>query len=158
MYAEMKKTVSYFRQTGATLIELVAAIVVIAVGVGGLMLAITATGRHSADPMITEQAIGIAQTYMEEIMLQAYTDPGGPVELGRADFDDVDDYNGLNDVGARDQLGNPIAGLGAYTIVVTVAAPALLNGELAKQIDVSIDHAAFAGIPLTLTSFRTNYP
>jgi hypothetical protein len=38
----------------------------------------------------------------------------------RSDFDDVDDYNGSADAGARDQFGTALGALSQYTVRVTV--------------------------------------
>jgi len=45
---------------------------------------------------------------------------GATQEAARNLFDDVCDYHGLKDLGAADQNGLPIAGLGAYRVNVTV--------------------------------------
>jgi hypothetical protein len=78
------------------------------------------------DPMQREQAVTIADSYLEEIFAKPYLDPTtqtvcpAPPAGGRAFYDNVCDYNGLHDVGAYDQNGNAITGLANYTINVTV--------------------------------------
>ncbi len=145
------------RQTGTTLIELVISIVIIGIAASGVLLALNQTTRHSADPMLNEQAVAIAQSYLEEVMLQAYSDPGGPAEGGRADFDDVDDYHGLADNGgAVDREGNLVPGLSPYNIAITVSATTL-NGTAAKRIDVDVSHDGFPELAVALSAYRTNY-
>lgn len=61
------------RQTGVTLVELVAFIVVVSVGVAGLVMVAGSTIRHSADPMIRKQALAIAESLMSEILQQPFT-------------------------------------------------------------------------------------
>lgn len=87
-------------KSGFTLIELVIAIVALA-ALGAGIAAVFITGpAASADPQIRAQARAIAEGYMEEILLKAYSDPdgsesaGGGVEAGedRATYDDVWDY------------------------------------------------------------------
>ena len=151
-------------QVGVTLIELVVSIVVISVGVAGILAVITRTTSSSADPVVRHQAIAVAEAYIEEILPKDFADPtqietGGfePLET-RPIFDDVSDYNGLSDVGARDQTDTAIAGLGAYTVSVTVANDASLPGigaVNAKLIAVTVT-GPFGG-PVTVSSFRTNY-
>lgn len=141
---------------GATLVELVVAIVILSISVTGVFLLLNRTTSSSADPMLREQALSIAESYLEEIMLQAYSDPGGPAESGRADYDDVDDYNGLADTGAVDRDGNVITELANYNVSVTVTATTL-NGVPAKQITVTVSHANVPEINLSLTAYRTNY-
>ncbi|WP_365666682.1 type II secretion system protein, partial [Oceanithermus sp.] len=50
------------RAGGMTLVELVVAIVVISIAVAGVLAALTQAMRHGADPMLTEQAVAIAQS------------------------------------------------------------------------------------------------
>ena len=144
---------------GVTLVELIIAMVVISIALTGVLLVINYTTLHSADPVLRHQAIAIAEAYMEEICLKDFSDPdGGGVEANRALFDDVADYNGLNDNGAVDQNGNAIAGLGNYTVGVAVInqqfgpAGAQVNG---LRIDVTVTDPA--GESLTLTGFRADY-
>jgi MSHA pilin protein MshD len=85
----------------------------------------------------------------------------GGAEAGRSVFDDVCDYNGLNDVGAEDQDGNPIGALGDYTVGVTVidAAATLngLNGNAGQvvRIDVNVTHST--GATMGLSGYKTNF-
>lgn len=144
------------RPAGFTLIEVITTIVVLAIAATALLSVFTSTVRGSADPMIQQQAVSISEAYMEEILIKDFT--VGP-ETTRANFDDVQDYNGLTDVGARDQSNNPITGLGAYTINVTVFADDLngitsASGD-ALRIDVTVSHAATGSI--VLSGYRTNY-
>src|SRR5687767_14560003 len=103
------------RQRGFTLIEMIVIIVVISIVAVG-MLGVFTSVRSSADPMLRMQATAIAQGYLEEAMLKAFTDPDqaetGNCEAGetRPTYDDVQDYNCVNDVGGPlDQLGNPLS-------------------------------------------------
>ena len=91
---------------------------------------------------------------MEEILLKDFA--VGP-ESTRANFDDVRDYDGLIDVGARDQAYNLIAGLNDYTISVTVDNDGL-NGIAAAdslRIDITVSHAMIDNI--LLSGYRVNY-
>jgi len=146
------------KQSGFTLVELIVAMVVISVALIGVMSVINYTTLHSADPVLRQQAIAIAEAYMEEITLKNYADPDADDEVSRALFDDVDDYNGLADSGAHDQNGNAISGLENYSVSVSVAAqnygPSGL--EIAGlKIDVTVTDPA--GENLTLTGYRTDY-
>jgi MSHA pilin protein MshD len=88
-------------QRAFTLIELVIAVVVLA-ALGAALAQVFITGAaSSADPQIRAQARAIAEGYMEEILLKAYSEPepgsnetpGGGVEgESRATYDDVWDY------------------------------------------------------------------
>ena len=69
----------------------------------------------------------------------------GGAEANRSVFDDVCDYNGLTDVGAEDQNGNPIGALVDYTVGVTVNDVDVLNGlngtnGQVVRIDITVTH------------------
>lgn len=130
------------RQSGFTLVELVMAIVIISIAVGGVMLVFVVALTHSADPQRQQQAIAIGQAYMDEILARDYADPDGSnVGEVRATFDDVLDYNGINQ-SPRDQDGNAIAGLNDYTVRVSVVDSTALGpaGDTvtARRIDVRV--------------------
>lgn len=113
-------------QSGFSLVEAVIALVVLAAAAaGGLLIYAEATSR-SADPMIRAQAQSIATAYMDEIMLQAYSDPDGSetggAEAGEArpDYDDVWDYRDIGTEPPTDRTGTPVTGLGDYSVTVTI--------------------------------------
>lgn len=144
------------------MVELVVSIVIISISVTGVMMVITQLAGSSADPMIRTQATAIAQAYLEEILAQPLSDPDGgetgAAETGeaRATFDDVQDYNGLNDTtGAVDQFANPINGLGAYNIAISVT-DSTLGGRAAKRILVTISHDAVNDFSLPVETYRLN--
>ena len=127
--------------------------VIISVALVGILSVMNLTVSHSADPVVQHQAVAIAESYLEEILLQHYS---GGASSGRADFDDIDDYNNLLDNGVHDQNGTAIAGLSQYTISVSVSAPiAQTGGVNAKQISVSLSGPGVSG--LTLVGYRADY-
>ena len=144
-------------QRGATLVEVVISIVVISVAVGAVLGVLSTSVGRSADALIVTQAVSVANAYLEEISLKSFTDPDGmDGEALRADFDDVDDYDGLVDTGAADQFGNPIAGLGGYTVSVNVSPSAALPGVPAADamlINVRVQFAP--DVDYTLSGYRT---
>jgi MSHA pilin protein MshD len=148
---------SAHREGGVTLIELVISIVVVAIAASAVLGVLSRTAGHSADAMIVAQAVAIAESYLEEITLKPFDDPdGADGEGNRADFDDLDDYHGLVDAGARDQFGNPIAGLNGYTVSVAVVGSAALTGvdaANAARVDVTVSHAPL--VNLSLSGYRT---
>ena len=147
------------RQGGMTLIELIIAIVVIAIAVSAVLGVLTRNVQSSADAMVISQAAAIAEAYLEEVSLKPFVDPDGTDgEATRTDFDDVDDYNGLVDAGATDQFGNAIGALADYTVSVAVTPSAALpNVPLADalRIDVTVVRAPY--VNFTLTGYRTRF-
>lgn len=67
-------------QRGLTLIELIVAMVIIAVAVGGVLLAINQGAFASTDPLVRKQALAIAESMLEEVesMPFTYCDPDDP--------------------------------------------------------------------------------
>ncbi|NNC64511.1 MAG: pilus assembly protein MshD [Gammaproteobacteria bacterium] len=145
------------RQQGATLVEVVISIVVIAVAVSAVLGVLSSSVGRSADALVVTQGVSIANAYLEEISLKPFDDPDGiDGEASRIDFDDVDDYNGLVDAGATDQFGNPIAALSGYTVFVAVTPSTALPGVPAGDamlIDVRVQFAPY--VDYTLSSYRT---
>jgi len=145
------------RERGATLIELVIAIVVIAIAASAVLGVLSRSVGRSADAMVLAQAVSVAEAYLEEISLKSYADPDGvDGEALRTDFDDVDDYNGLVDNGARDQFGAALASLSAYTVTVTVATSAALAGVPvadAERVDVQVTHPG--NVTVRLSGYKT---
>jgi MSHA pilin protein MshD len=152
------------RQAGITLVELIISIVVISIALVGIFLVINLTTTTSANPVVQYQAIAIAESYMEEILLQAYCNPIIPATCAfgagtgpdsaetRATYNDVDDYNGLSDSGALDSQGNAIALLSAYTILVKVDEKAVAS-LTAKLITVTVTGPGIHDIVLTGYAF-----
>ena len=161
----MCRNTRHFYCNGFTLIEVIVTIVVLAIASTALLSVFTSTVSTSANPMIQQQAISIAEAYMEEILLKDFSDPDplvvemGAAETGetRINFDDVQDYNSLQDEVVRDQDNNAISLLSGYSVVVTVVG-AILNGINATEsmrIDISVNHPAIN--PIELSGYRTNY-
>ncbi len=147
------------RQNGMTLVELIIAIVVIAIAVSAVLGVLTRNVQHSADAMVIRQAAAIAEAYLEEVSLKPFVDPDGiDGEAARTDFDDVDDYNGLVDAGAVDQFGNPIVALADYTVSVTVTpSSALPNVPLADALRVDVNVVRLPYVDFVLTGYRTRF-
>ena len=154
-------------QLGVTLIEMAIAIAIIGVALGGTLGVMSRTVSGSADPMLTQQALAIGDAYLEEILAKPFYDPdlgaGGGVcpaaEAGRALWDNVCDYLGLDDAGARDQTDTPVAGLGSYRVQVfidTAANLGLLTGAtVVARVDVVVTSPNLPAI--TLSGYRTSF-
>lgn len=165
------------RQAGVTLVEMVIFIVIVSLGIAGILLVMSVTTLRSADPMVQQQALLIAESYLEEILHKRFRDASPtlaaticplPEVAGRAAYDNVCDYHGLNDnAGAVDQLGGAVTGLTAYNVSVTVTGTAgdgtALNninniGALrVLRVDVEVTNDNVADFQVRLTGYRTNY-
>jgi MSHA pilin protein MshD len=146
-------------QRGVTLIELAVAITIVSIAAVAILGALSFITSRGADTMIRQQAVAIADAYLEEILLQPVAAPSGvPTPTSRANFNDVDEYNGLVDVGACDQFGNALPNLSAYTVSVAVVQTSALPGisaANARRIDVSVTGPA--GVSVMLSGYRANY-
>ncbi len=146
------------RESGVTLIELVVAIVIVAIAATAILAAMASITLRGAETMVRQQAVAVAEAYLEEILLQPVASPGGAAPTSRANFNDEDEYNGLSDVGAHDQYGNAIAYLAGYNVSVAVTQTTALTGiaaAQARQINVSVTDAN--GVTVLLTGYRANF-
>jgi MSHA pilin protein MshD len=121
-------------QRGLSLIELIVFIIVVSVALAGVLVAINAGVKRSADPMVRMQALAAAESLLEEIELQPFTycDPGDPAastatssagctttaqsmdntanwgvgetRYGPVFFDNVADYNGFTMTGTLNDI------------------------------------------------------
>lgn len=169
-------SLTWSREAGLSIIELIVFIVVIGIGVTGILSVMNFTTSRSADPMAQTQAKFIAEAYMDEILSKSFVDPTvsricPTPPANRSNFDNVCDYNGLVNNGARDQLNNPIPGLGDYNVSVTVtgnntvtlgfgAAPNnIVNASpgTIRVLRVDVTVTGPGGVSFALTGYRTNY-
>jgi MSHA pilin protein MshD len=138
---------------GVTLVELVVSIVVIAIAgaaLTGTLAYLSGTGNTS---ILQAQAQSIANAYLHEITGKRFVADG--VEASRDLYDDIFDYNGLDDATARDEFGNAA---GSFRVRVAVV-PGVLNGLPAaavRRIDVTVDYGN--GLSVVATGYRTSYP
>jgi MSHA pilin protein MshD len=155
MCDERRATPRRRRQAGFTLIEAIVAIVVIGVALAGLLLAVNASVRGSADPVVQRQLLAVAQQYMEEVQLQPWATAanGAPAGCARDTFNDLLDYHGYSgDVCAVD--GTAIAALAGTTVNISVADGTLGGVAAARRITVTV---ARGGQSVTLTGWRTDH-
>ncbi|MES2817725.1 MAG: prepilin-type N-terminal cleavage/methylation domain-containing protein [Pseudomonadota bacterium] len=147
-------------QTGMTLVELVISIVIIGIAAAALYSAMASIGGRSADPLLRQQSLSIAEAYLEEILLQPYLDPATlaacqTIPGSRGLFDDACDYRGLDDAGARTASGAAIGALAGYRVQVTVAQLANWNGVPALRVDISVTDPGSQQV--LLSGYRTCY-
>ncbi len=94
------------RQRGMTLVELVITIVIIGIAAAALFSAMASITARSSEPLLRQQSLSLAEAYLEEVLLQAFLDPATGTACPsppaqRGDYDNVCDYAGLTDAGAR---------------------------------------------------------
>ena len=147
-------------EAGFTMLELVVFIVIVSVGLAGVLSVLNQASLKSVDPFPIKQALAVAEGFMDEISLKPYANPtggfsGAATQANRAQFDDVSDYNGYSQVGVYSQAGgSALAGLGSYSVAISVAATTL-NGTAAKLITVTVTDPK--GDSYALAGYRTSY-
>ena len=153
-------------QKGVTLVELVMAIAIAGIGIVTLLNTFISVVGRSADPMIMQQSIAIAESFVEEITAQPFLDPASSTACpaapaSRANFDNVCDYNGFNSATITDIAGNNLA-LTGYQVSVAVNNGSSLNGHLGAisgndilQIMVTVTNPLGANV--SLGAYRVRY-
>ena len=145
-------------QRGLTIVELLVAIVVLGVGLAGVLLAFGITTRGSADPVVAQQMLSIAEELLEEIQLKPYTPApnAAPAACARNTFNDVSDYNGYAPAAGVICFidGTPIPSLAGYSVRVQVQTTALVGVAAAKRITVTVTRGTDS---LVLTGWRTDF-
>jgi len=136
---------------------MVLAIVVLGVGLTGVLLAFSTVTRGSADPVITQQMLAIAEEMLEEIQLKPYavSPNAAPAACARDTFNDLLDYNGYattEKICAID--GAVITSLAGYSVQVRVQLAPLAGVSAAQRIDVTVTRGSNS---LTLTGWRTDF-
>lgn len=150
------------RQRGLSLIELIMFIIIVGVGIAGILSVFNVTVRSSGDPVQAKQALAVAESLLEEIVLKDFSNSGYvaacPGTCNRSLFDDVQDYNGYTSTGVMDDAGSAISSLSSYNVSVAVATPgAAIGGVVAaniRQVTVSVTGG---GQTYSLTGYKFNY-
>lgn len=182
---------SFPKHRGLTLIELVTVIAILAIALVGVTAAISSAVSRSADVLLETRATALAQSYLDEILGRRFDehsaprgippcnntctaeadfgpDPGGTcgplndLEC-RRDYDDVDDYHGLDEgrdqtSPLRDSEGNERLEYENFRVQISVRylrldvdepeenlgadADDLNNPQDAKLITVTVSHAS----------------
>ena len=143
-------------QRGFTLLEAVVAIVVISVALTGVLLAVSASVRGSADPVVQRQLLAIAQQFVEEVQLKPYAVAANtaPAGCARDTYNDILDYQGYASAGICAIDGTAIPALARYAVSISVVAGTLGGTTAARRITVNVSRG---GQTLTLTGWRTDH-
>ncbi len=148
-------------QHGTSLLELIVTIIILGIAMAGVLPLMIQTATHSIDPILQQQANAIAQSYLEEILAQHFSDPNqtetGSAEFGetRTTFDDVQDYNSLPDTIVRDYSSTSIAAFDGYAVTVSVNNDVLgTNAAKALRVDVHVIHRHHSNISILLSGYR----
>ena len=168
------------RQKGTTLIELVMTIVIISVAIAGVVGAFSLIAGRSADPLNQTRAVALSQLYMDEILAKQFADEspigGGAVDKTKADclnigvddidvddesrstFNDVDDYDVLDDYPPKNSEEDSLGGYSNFRVSVSVQCAGTevdLADYQAKRIDITITDPS--GNDYLFSAYRGNF-
>jgi MSHA pilin protein MshD len=134
---------------------------IISIAVMGVLMAINVSIRHSADPAITQQAIAIAESYLQEIAAKDFPTVPCPTPTGgRSTYANICNYYNLAAGAPTDETGTLIPALSSYNVVVNIDRSAAVLGSLTAgtqvvRIDVTVSHTGMQ--TMTFSAYRTNY-
>jgi MSHA pilin protein MshD len=131
------------RSRGFTLIELVVAMLILSIAGLGVTYALSMGLQHQSDALWQSKAVALGESYMEEILARRYDEhsplggvpPCSPATTAcaaagtfddgeaRIAYDDVDDYDGIDEQPPLDANGNARIGYDSYRVTVSVAYP-----------------------------------
>jgi MSHA pilin protein MshD len=152
----MKRISIRRRQRGLTLVEVVTSITVVALAGMAVLGVLAYLSSGSGSALADSRARAVADMYLNEALARPLTDPDGvDGEAARSAFDDVDDYDGIDDATAVDFAGNPA---GAFRVRVSVVPDALgtLPASDVRRVNVRVDLPD--GRFVLASGYRTRYP
>ena len=195
------------RQRGITLIELVITIVVLAIALAAITLTLSEGISRSSDTLLELRAVALAQAYLDEAVGKRFDEnsantgvppcraPGtlgvpldgvctasgalGAEEAERQRYDDVDDYDDINEGAGvafpndtlKDAQGNDRVGYDGFTVSIDVRYIDVGGTELglglgqinvlndqydAKVIEVTVSHTALPS-DYVFTAYKSNF-
>lgn len=159
---------------GLTLIEMVMAIAVLGVALPPITALYREVAEESVDDTYQGVATMLAESMLEEIASKAFSDPEsalssfGAEEASRASYDDVDDYDGLNESPPELIDGTLLSGYPTLRVAVEVdnvtssdpdpVTPARNGSTDLKRIRVTASWRGGRTGAVTLTTLRTRLP
>lgn len=152
--------VTFTKQRGVTLIEVILFIVVLAIALVAILRVFNLAVTRSVDPLIRVRAIEIAQAQLDEILSRRFDENtpvggvpacnanGGVACLGitaDTDFDDVGDYHLFTQTFS-----------GGYTLTVNVTAEDIETRRIAVTVNLpSLSSSSDSSI--TLSAYKVNF-
>lgn len=128
----MEPAYNKWLQKGVTLIELIITLVVIGIALSAVVSVLTPNFSRSSDPIWQARAVELIEAYSDEIQAMRFNEAspiGGGFdnncdttaeETDRNQFDDVGDYNSVNDSPPELLLGTLGAGYNGFRTEITV--------------------------------------
>ena len=127
-------------QRGMALVELVITIVIIGIAAAALFSAMASITARSADPLLRQQSVMIAESYLSAALALPYDQLSSAAQPAAA---------------PRNLAGEPVTELAGYSVALTVDGAAKLNGVDATRIEVTVTDPQ--NQLLQLSGWRTCY-
>jgi MSHA pilin protein MshD len=157
------------------LLEMLFAIVFTSSALIGVVMVFNQVMQHSAEPILQQQALAVARSYLSEVLAQPFCDPDDasqPIacsdvcsspEASRDLFDNVCDYNALNDVGVRDRNNSLVNGMDKFTVDISVTNSPIdmlggvnpIPGGNTLRVDVSVTYSSSITFSINLSGYKT---
>lgn len=152
-------------QSGFSLVEVIIFIIIVSVALAGVLGVMNLTILHSADPLIRKQSIAVAESLLEEIEQQNFSNPTGGyscaatcTQADRARMDDVSDYDKFSTNGIYPiDSAVLIPGLTAYNVSVSVTGAALGGIAATDSKLITVTVTGPDGVSVAIAGYRTNY-
>ena len=153
---------------GFSLVELVVTLLLLTIAAVAMTSSMGFAMRYQSDGLRNVKTLALAQAYAEEILARRFDErtplggvpacsasttpcsPAGAFDDGesRAAYDDVDDYDGLDEAPPVDAAGNTLSGYDRYRVQISVA-----YADAAQVAALGLDDATDAKIvTLTITT------
>ena len=173
----------YRRASGFSLVEAVATILVLGIALTAVVQTLSFAFRKQSDGLWQSRTVALAEAYFEEMAAKRFDEASGvggipacaPTAIPcsalgpdagetRTDFDDVDDFDGLDESPPVDATGTTRTGYDGFRVQISVAyLDAAQVGTLglddvtdAKRVDITVTPPG-GGSALTFRSVRANF-
>jgi len=170
-------------QAGFTLVETVIVIVLVGAMLAGMTSLFMNNVGNSHRPYLRQKALAVANAFLDEILRKQWNEAtplgggcvntgsgscaSGPAAVaigvdgteGRATFDDIDDYNGLNQSPPQDSSATDMPGYAGYTVAVSVVQPgAVWNGVPAADVRlITVSVTSSSNETISVSAYRVNF-
>ncbi|WP_250656583.1 type II secretion system protein [Alkalimarinus coralli] len=163
------------KQRGMTLVEMVISIVLISIAMTAVLTAFSTSMGRSSDPLWKNKSLKLAQLYLDEILSKKYDvstplggvpatpvgavscNVSGPKAGSRASYNNVDDYNGINEK-PQFVTGAALGAYDGYNVKVSVVCAGDdvgLATNNAKRITVTVTPPGQSPMPFSV--YRSNF-
>lgn len=170
-------------QAGFTLIETVIVIVLVGAMLAGMTSLFMNNVGNSHRPYLRQKALAVSNAFMDEILRKQWNEAtpigggcvntlsgscaSGPAVIAigvdgteaRASFDDIDDYNGLNQSPPQDSQAAAMPGYTGFTVAVSVVQPVgPWNGVPAVDVRlITVSVTSPSSESVSVSAYRVNF-